>query len=127
MQYFLFALLFLPLLLHSYVLVKQKSQLDPALIDSHQLSQVENERPLDNPTVVVKVDHGTRFSSSLTSSRHINSFSDPDDPVQQFAAGSAVSLQPDFTATNVMFEPRKRDGVDVNVGVNCQCGGCALL
>ena len=127
MQYFLYALLFLPFLLHGYVLVKQQPQLDPASIDSHRLSQVKNEKPLENATVVVKTDDSMSFSSPLTNSRYTNSFSNPDDPVKQFAAGSAVSLPPGFTTTNVMLEPQKRDGVSVDVGVDCECGGCGLL
>lgn len=121
MQYFLFVLLFLPLLLHSFVLVKRKSEPDLALIDSHQLSQVKNERSSDNPTVVVKVDHCTRFSFSLRSRRCINSSSILDEGVDQFAARSAISLQPDFTTTNVMLEPRKRNASAVGVGCAVYC------
>jgi hypothetical protein len=56
MQYFLLLFAFLPLL-HSYVLVKRKSQLDLIAVDRPQppLSQVET--VLDNPAVVVKVNH----------------------------------------------------------------------
>jgi hypothetical protein len=120
MQYFFFALLFLPLLLHGYVLPKRESQLDPALVDSHQLSQVKNEKPLDDPTVVEKVDHRTRSSDRLTTRPHINPFPNPDDPIQQFEAESAKSSQRDSDTTNVMREPRKRD---VDVDITCDCNG----
>jgi hypothetical protein len=121
MQYLLIALLFLPLLLHGYALVKRKPELDQAFVDGQQLSQVKDERPLDNPPVVVKVDHCTRFSSSPTSRQRVNSFSNPDDAVQQFAAGPAASLEPDFSTTNVMLEPQKRDASAVLDGCAVYC------
>ena len=121
MQYFLFVLLFFPFLLHSYVLVKRKSQPDSALLDSHQPFQVKSERSLENPTVVVNVDRGTIFSSSPTSFSTLTVIFNLDNPVQQLDAISAISLQSDFTETNVLFEPRKRDAAAVGAGCAIYC------
>jgi len=122
MQYFLFALLFFPLLLHSYVVAKRKSQLDSELVDSHQPFQVKSERPLENPTVIVNVDRGTIPSQAP---QHVTIiltlFFNLDDPVQQLDAISAISLQQDFTKTNVLFEPRKRSAAAVGTGCAIYC------
>jgi len=88
MQAFLFALLFFPLLLHSYILVNRKSQLEQVSLES-QLSKAKNEIPLDNPIVVPEVDDN--------------------DLTKRLATKPMISLQPDFSTTNVLLQPRKRD------------------
>jgi hypothetical protein len=56
MQVLLYALLFFPLLLHSYVIVKRNPQPKKALLlDSHR-SKADNEMPLDSPIMALEVD-----------------------------------------------------------------------
>ena len=58
MQYILFVLLSLPVLLHGYIILQRKSQLDLNLPASHGFAEATSDDPfvLDSTTVVVKVD-----------------------------------------------------------------------
>jgi hypothetical protein len=124
MRVFLFALLFFPLLLHSYVLlVKRKSPLEQSLLDS-QLSEAEakNETPSDNLTRVLKVDdstlkHSTQPQSSLTSHCHTNSYYELGDLIQRFATEHT---------TNVLLEPRKRGANSTGAIAGGAAGGAVV-
>jgi len=96
---FLFVGLFVPLLLHGYVIVKRRPQLESAVFDSQLLSEVKDETPLlENPRGVLQIDDG--------------------DLTQRSEQQPTISLPVDFSTTNVLLRPRKRD-VDVNVDIHC--------
>jgi hypothetical protein len=58
MQYILCVLLSLPVLLHGYIILQRKSQLDLTLPASQGFAEAKSDDPfvLDSTTVVVKVD-----------------------------------------------------------------------
>lgn len=97
------------------------------MLDS-QLSKAKNETLLDNPTRVLKVDdstlkRSTQPSSSLTSRCHTNSYYELDDLIKRFATEPTISLQPNFSTTNVLLEPRKRGTNETGAIVGGTVGG----
>jgi hypothetical protein len=72
---FLFVGLFVPFLLHGYVVVKRRAQLESALFDG-QFSKVKDETPLlENPGVALQIDDGKlTHASQASSSQHNTDF-----------------------------------------------------
>jgi hypothetical protein len=78
-SFFLFVGLFVPFLLHGYVIVKRRAQLESAVFNG-QLSEVKGDTPLlESPggvrTIQLQIDDGTlTHASQPSSSQHNTDF-----------------------------------------------------